>query len=63
MAALESASHPQLGADAGQIAGVGPLGIRLSTDMPEAVEVVIDFSNPAGAEAILARCLTAKSDW
>jgi 4-hydroxy-tetrahydrodipicolinate reductase len=60
VAALESASHRQLGTDAGQIAGARPLGIPLSTEMPESVEVVIDFSNPAGADAILDRCLASK---
>lgn len=60
VAALESSSHPQLGADAGQIAGAGSLGIPLTTGVPKDVDVVIDFSNPAGAETILDRCLASK---
>ena len=59
-AALESKANPQLGTDAGQIAGVGSLGVPLSTEIPEDVEVVIDFSSPAGAVSILDRCLARR---
>lgn len=45
--AIEHASHPQLGEDAGVIAGMEPLGILLSADFNAAAQdadVVIDFS-------------------
>lgn len=55
-AALESAGHPQLGEDAGTVAGVGPLGIRLSASLEVAVDALVDFSVPAATEAIAALC-------
>ena len=56
IAAIEAAGHPRLGQDAGELAGIGRLGIRIGTELPEEVECVIDFSIPAGAAAIAARC-------
>ena len=48
--ALAHASHPALGRDVGELAGVGPMGIALDCDLaailPQA-EVVIDFSRAA----------------
>lgn len=52
--ALERAGHPALGRDAGEVAGMGPLGVALVDDPAKAVEgadVCIDFSSPAGALA------------
>jgi 4-hydroxy-tetrahydrodipicolinate reductase len=57
--AIESEDHPQRGEDAGQIAKVAPLGIPLSSELPEA-DVVIDFSTPAAAEQIARRCVEQK---
>jgi 4-hydroxy-tetrahydrodipicolinate reductase len=56
-AALESAGHPELGEDAGVIAGVGPVGTPLSAALDPEVDVVIDFSVPAAAAAIAQTCL------
>ena len=53
--ALESASHPQLGKDAGEIAGVGPLQLPLASALPEA-DVVIDFSVPEATAALAKVC-------
>ncbi len=47
--ALERPAHPQLGQDAGLIAGVGSLGIAISDDLNAVVEgcdVLIDFTTP-----------------
>ncbi len=55
-AALESAGHPSLGQDAGTAAGVGPLGVPLSSKLEAEVDVLIDFSVPAAAEAVAGRC-------
>jgi len=52
VAALESESHPRLGQDAGQIAGVGDLGLPLTSQLPAEVDAVIDFSVPEACEAI-----------
>jgi 4-hydroxy-tetrahydrodipicolinate reductase len=50
-AALERQGHPQIGDDAGTIASVAPLGVKLSRSLPASprVDVVIDFSLPEGA--------------
>jgi 4-hydroxy-tetrahydrodipicolinate reductase len=55
-AALEFAQHPRLGQDAGLVAGTGALGVLLATQLEAPVDVVIDFSTPAGASAITQAC-------
>jgi 4-hydroxy-tetrahydrodipicolinate reductase len=57
VAALESASHPRLGQDAGIIAGVGQLGVPLAVVGESEADVVIDFSVPNAAVAVIAHCL------
>ena len=63
VAALEHSGHPQLGTDAGTIAGVPALGVPLSTTLSTAAEVIIDFSVPPAALAILATCVEARFRW
>lgn len=60
VAALESANHPKLGQDAGTVAGVGPLGVVLAAIGESAADVVIDFSVPDAAIAVLDHCLNFK---
>jgi 4-hydroxy-tetrahydrodipicolinate reductase len=55
-AALESAGHPNLGEDAGVLAGVGPVGTPLASSPDVEVDVLIDFSVPAAAAAIAEVC-------
>jgi len=55
-AALEHAGHAKLDSDAGLLAGVGVLGIPLSSTLNVPVDVVIDFSTPSGAMTILPAC-------
>jgi 4-hydroxy-tetrahydrodipicolinate reductase len=53
-AALEAPGHPRLGADAGEVAGLGRLGVALSSDAAAALapdRVLVEFSVP---EATLA---------
>ncbi len=52
-AALETSHHPRLGDDAGTVAGVSPLGVSLSDQLPPgtAIGALIDFSTPHGAAA------------
>ena len=57
VAALESASHPSLGKDAGLIAGVGEIGVPLGVVGESDADVVIDFSVPDAAIAVVAHCL------
>jgi len=56
-AAIEAPAHPRLGQDAGAIAGVGPIGVPLSGKLDAPVDVVIDFSVPAGVQAIVGACV------
>ena len=60
VAALEARNCPLLGQDAGSVAGIPPIGVHLAAGLPDHVDVVIDFSSPAGAEAILETCLRKK---
>jgi 4-hydroxy-tetrahydrodipicolinate reductase len=60
VAALESATHPALGQDAGIIAGAGQLGIPLSVVGESDADVVIDFSVPDAAIAAITHCLEYK---
>ena len=59
-AALEAGNHPKIGQDAGTLAGVGKLGVPLSSDLPRDAQVVIDFSVPTGTDAILKKCIQTK---
>lgn len=61
-AALEHASHPDLGKDAGEIAGVGNLGVALSKEVPhdQPLHVVIDFSVPEGTAQVLQLCTSRR---
>ena len=56
-AALEFAKHTELGKDAGLIAGFGEIGVPLTAALGVFVQAVIDFSVPAGAEAITNACV------
>ena len=58
-AALEAESHPFAGRDAGELAGLGGIGVPVSSGLaPNArIEVVIDFSQPAGTMQVLPVCL------
>ena len=57
VAALESATHPALGQDAGTIAGVGEIGLPLAVVGESEADVVIDFSIPDAAIAAVTHCL------
>jgi 4-hydroxy-tetrahydrodipicolinate reductase len=57
VAAIDAPNNPRLGNDAGLIAGIGELGVPLTSSLAVPVDVVIDFSVPAGAMAILNQCL------
>jgi 4-hydroxy-tetrahydrodipicolinate reductase len=57
VAALESADHPLLGKDAGLIAGVGEIRVPLGVVGESDADVVIDFSVPDAAVAVVAHCL------
>ncbi|MBQ2620763.1 MAG: 4-hydroxy-tetrahydrodipicolinate reductase [Thermoguttaceae bacterium] len=57
--AIEVARFPKLGEDAGVVAGVGPIGVPFTTFFSDEKEIdaVIDFSQPAGADATINDCV------
>jgi 4-hydroxy-tetrahydrodipicolinate reductase len=57
VAAIDSPKHPKFGQDAGNLAGIGALGVLLTGTLDVPADVVIDFSVPAGAEAITRTCV------
>jgi len=57
VAALESANHPLIGTDAGLIAGVGVIGVPIGVVGESSADVVIDFSVPDAAVAVIAHCV------
>lgn len=49
VAALESKDHPDLNTDAGVLAGVGEIGVPVTSQLNVPVDAIIDFSIPAAA--------------
>ncbi len=56
VAALESPEHPKLGEDVGLIAGIGSIGLPVTSELDVSADAVIDFSVPDAAAAITATC-------
>ncbi|PQO28244.1 4-hydroxy-tetrahydrodipicolinate reductase [Blastopirellula marina] len=61
VACFEYSGHPKFGQDAGNIAGVGELGLHLIDHTDEAYDAIIDFSVPEGAHAAVERAVAAKA--
>ena len=60
-AALEASDHPKLGEDVGTLVGLPrALDVLLTDDLDREVDVMIDFSLPAGTERCLDRCVEWK---
>ncbi len=62
MGAVASTTSASLGKDAGELAGVGPIDVRVTDDLAAALaraEVVIDFSQPHATHSNLAVCRAA----
>ena len=61
-AALESPGHPRLGQDAGEVVGIGKLGVPLRSDLPHdpPINVMIDFSAPEGTMHVLSTCIARR---
>lgn len=55
-AAYEWAKHPKQGQDAGEICGVGALGVPITSEVDGRVDVIIDFSTPEGCVQIARLC-------
>ena len=58
-AAIDRAESSLIGVDAGELAGVGKLGVVLSADLDQATQqsdVIIDFTIPEATKALLPLC-------
>lgn len=60
VAAVERPGHPDIGKDAGLVAAVGPLNVKLMGTYPNAADVAIDFSQPEAAIATIDYCVNKK---
>ena len=60
VAAFEVPGHAKIGADAGEVAGIGKIDVPIATELERKVDVLIDFSSSKGTETIVARCLELK---
>jgi len=58
VAAVDSPRHPNQGRDAGELAGIGPIGVRVEPALALDIlpDVAIDFSTPEGTHAIVKTC-------
>jgi 4-hydroxy-tetrahydrodipicolinate reductase len=54
--AYEAPQSPHVGKDAGELAGIGKIDVAIQPALTDRVDVVIDFSTPAGAVAIAKVC-------
>jgi len=58
--AVDAAGLPDMGKDAGQLAGIGEIGVKLSSDFPAEADVMIDFSLPVATDKVLDFCVSNK---
>jgi 4-hydroxy-tetrahydrodipicolinate reductase len=54
--AIVRPASKDLGQDAGTLAGISPIGVALSSQWPEQVDAVIDFSSPEGSQSAIEHC-------
>ncbi|MEM6798914.1 MAG: 4-hydroxy-tetrahydrodipicolinate reductase [Planctomycetota bacterium] len=57
VAAIENAFSNKSGADAGELAGAGAIGVPVSTSWPDTCDAVIDFSVPEATDALVEECV------
>jgi len=57
IAAIEKKDHPDIGKDAGILAGSEQFGVKLGSVYPSGADVLIDFSTPACADKSISHCL------
>jgi len=62
VAAIDSPKNPQIGRDAGELAGIGNIGLPVVGELPLNIQPdsIIDFSAPAGTMAMLKTCIDRK---
>jgi 4-hydroxy-tetrahydrodipicolinate reductase len=60
VAGIERPDHPSIGKDAGEIAGVGQIGVPLRHDLKANPQVLIDFTAPSSMRHWLKACRDRK---
>jgi 4-hydroxy-tetrahydrodipicolinate reductase len=55
-AAVEKQNHPDIGKDAGTLAGTKPINVQLGSIYPTDADVAIDFSLPEAADRTIEHC-------
>lgn len=62
VAAIDSPKHPSQGKDAGELAGVGSIGVPVIGAVPlnTRIDCLIDFSVPEGTMAVLPGCVARR---
>ncbi|OHB56089.1 MAG: 4-hydroxy-tetrahydrodipicolinate reductase [Planctomycetes bacterium RBG_13_44_8b] len=56
IAAVEKPNHPDIGKDAGTLAGTKPIKVELDSIYPNDADVAIDFSLPEAADRTIEHC-------
>ncbi len=56
VAGLETAAHPELGRDAGRLAGLSSIGVPLSSTLDVQADCIIDFSVPEAMPGVVRIC-------
>jgi 4-hydroxy-tetrahydrodipicolinate reductase len=54
--AVDYPEHPDLGKDAGLLAGIEPINVNLTDGFPDSADVMIDFSLPQAADIAIDYC-------
>ena len=57
IAAVEAQGHPDIGKDAGTVAGIEAIGLQLVSSYPAGGDVMVDFSLPAAADRAIEHCV------
>ena len=60
-AAIDRKDHPDMGKDAGLLAGIDAINVPLSATFPKEADVMIDFSSPEATESHIQHCIDNQS--
>ena len=61
-AALEAPGHPDLGRDAGEVAGIGPIGVPITAEWTGGMDVLMQTSDEREIGDLLGRPDVAETD-
>lgn len=54
--AIERPQHPDIGKDAGSLAGIGDINVMLESELPDSADMMIDFSLPEATDRVVNHC-------